>query len=95
MPSTEYYDTLRALFDCRKLVSEAQSRGLPMLSEGKDRGRLGALMLKLDLLDPYSSGSPKLRSAFLETLDKIAPGRNFGDFSQVEVERVALALTSS
>lgn len=94
MSSPQYFDVLQFLHECRDVISEAQSPGLPRLTEGKELGRLIKTLLDLNLIDHNSSGSMRLSEEFLSTLDKIAPGRKFRDFSRVEIERVALALTA-
>jgi hypothetical protein len=90
----EYLDRLQLLEKCRDLISEAQSRGLPIGHYREEQARLINALLELQIIDRHSPASMMLSPKFLATLDKIVPGRNFGDFSQVEIERVALALTA-
>lgn len=92
MPSIRYLDILRAFWNFRELIGDIQMRGAPLASETKAHARCMKTLLDFDLLDPYSEGSPKLRKAFLTMLQEAAPGKNFCDFTEVEIERVALAL---
>lgn len=90
----DYLRTLQALYDCRKLIAEAQSRGLPTMSTTKEDARCMKLILDMDILDPHSPGSLKLRKDFAATLERIAPERDFRGFSRIEMERVALDFAS-
>ena len=92
MSSTRYLDILRELWDCRELIGDVQLRGAPLASENKAHARRMKTLLDFDLLDPYSAGSPKFRNGFLAMLQEAAPSKNFCDFTEVEIERVALAL---
>jgi hypothetical protein len=92
VPSPQYFDVLQLLHQCRDIIGEAQSRGLPTGFFRKDTARkIDALMLQ-DIIDRYSPASLKLSAQFRSTLDSIAPGQDFQDFSQHQIERVALAL---
>jgi hypothetical protein len=94
MPKLDYFATLQALHACRELIAEAQSCGLPTVIEGKENVRRNKQLLEMGVLDLHSIGSVRLVQSFVDTLERIAPGRSFTDFSQVETERVAIALAA-
>jgi hypothetical protein len=92
MPSLEYYDLLQLLYECREIVNEAQSRGLPTLVDRAEVARRINKLLAKGIIDPYSEGSLMLSAGVRSVLDEVAPGREFADFSKAEIERVVCGL---
>ncbi len=93
MPSLQYYDLLQLLHECRDIVTEAQSRGLPTLVEGAEAARKINKLLASGILNPHSAGSLMLSDEFCAVLKEVAQGRDFPELSQAELERVALRLS--
>jgi hypothetical protein len=91
MPSIEYYDLLQLLYECRDIVNEAQSRGLPTLVDRAEVAKRIKKLLAKGIIDA-SEGSLLLSAGVRSVLDEVAPGREFADFSKAEIERVVLSL---
>lgn len=97
MPSLEYYDLLQLLQECRDIVDEAQSRGLPTLIEDDKTGRkIDAInkLLSWGIIDSHSAGSSRLSDRFQSVLAEVAPKLDFRHFSAHDIERVALLLSA-
>ena len=92
MQTPEYFDRLQLLEKGRDLIAEAQLRGLPIGFYNNDQALLINGLLDLDVIDRHSPASMTLSKEFLAILTDIAPGTSFKDFSQAQIQRVALAL---
>ena len=90
MANYTFYDTLEVLNQCRAVIAEVQLRGSPTLTEGEEMIYAVRKLIDFEILDRHSPGSWQLSPHFLAALDEVAPGRNFGRYTGLETERVAL-----
>lgn len=98
-------DTMRMLHDFREIIAEAQRHGLPSLFEEREsagtfRAQIGstAIESKVSARDAIhqlrnagvlSADISRLSDLFTNVIEKVAPKRNFGDFSPTEIALVA------
>jgi hypothetical protein len=89
MQKPEYFDLINALYECRDLISEAYSRGLPIMVSGKENAEKIEKLMNLNVLDRASTASIQLCKGFRSVLDEVAARRHFDQFSVEDIKCLA------
>jgi hypothetical protein len=91
MQNTEYSDLTKALYECRDLIREAHSRGLPTMVSGKENAEKIEKLFALNVLDRASAASIQLCERFRSVLDEVEMevGGPIDQFSYEDIKRLA------
>jgi len=89
MQNPEYFDLINVLYECRDLISEAYSRGLPTMVSGEENAEKIQKLMNLNVLDRASTASIQLCKNFRSVLDEVATRRHVDQFSIEEIRCLA------
>jgi hypothetical protein len=90
MQNTEYSDLIKTLHECRDLIREAHSRGLPIMVSGKENAEEIEKLFDLNVLDRASPASIQLCKRFRSVLDEVEMevGGPIDQFSYEDIKRL-------
>jgi hypothetical protein len=91
MQNTEYSDLIKTLHECRDVIREAHSRGLPIMVSGKENAEKIEKLFDLNVLDRASPASIQLCKRFRSVLDEVEmeAGGPIDQFSYEDIRRLA------
>jgi hypothetical protein len=89
MQNAEYFDLIDVLHECRNLISEAYSRGLPTGMFGKENAEKIEKLMNLTVLDRASPTSIQLCKRFRSVLDEVAARRHADQLSVEDIKCLA------